>query len=314
MEAEEVYMKLGVKCKVESETLIGNSELNTVIDDIEYSLIPDTNGLLSEIIIRVKNSDIDKLIANISPSEYPSPAKHTLNIQLSQKDIDDIRVLFQDIESALSFSANLRKIYWEEPTYIFIPETDDERLNINVGEFTINKSYPTVLKKMTINDFTDMIKNRSKYQFLTIAKAFHREGIREYSSFRYINAFYNFYYVIEDLYGAGKTKNSAIENEFKKDINFREIVTWMIENNIKDDHLENIKRFTLEENKKYDVDGLIELVVQVRGNLHHFSSKSSKRKGTPLNHKDFESMAFLLMGLSVRSILQKIIEENNNVT
>src|SRR5438067_1675007 len=115
---KEVHMKLGVKCKIESETFIGDSELNTVVDGKEYSLTPDSNGLLSEIVIKIKSPDIDKLIANISPLAYPSPAKHALNIQLSQEDIDDVTMLLQDIESALSFSANLKKISWEEPTYI----------------------------------------------------------------------------------------------------------------------------------------------------------------------------------------------------
>jgi hypothetical protein len=306
-------MKLGIKCKIDSETFIGNLEMNVVFDGKEYSLVSNSSGLLSEIIIKIKGPNVDKQIPKISPLAYPSPAQYELNLPLSKEDVDDVTSLLQDIESALSFSANLKKIYWEEPTYVFIPETDDERLNIDINKFTVHRSFPVVPKLLTIDNFTDILRNRNKYQFLTIAKAFHREGIREYDSFRFINAFYNFYYVIEDLYGAGKTKNAAIENEFKKDVNFREIVAWMMEDNIKDNHLENIKLFIAEEHRNYDVDGLIELIVHVRGNLHHFSSKSSKRKGTPFNHQDFESMAFLLMGLSTRSILQKIIEKNNGI-
>ncbi len=308
-------MKLGIKCKIEANTFIGHSVLNTEIDGKEYSLIPNDSGLLSEIIIKTKSPDIDKQIAKISPVAYPSPAKHALTIQLSEKDIDEVRKLLQDIESSLSFSANLKKIYWEEPEYMFIPETEEERRNINVMSFQkVNKGYSEATAILTIHDFTDMINNRSKYQFLTTVKAFHREGIREYNSFRYINAYYNFYFVIEDLYASGKTKNYEVENELKRDESFREIVEWMMNNkNIKDMHLVNIKRFLAEEHKTYDVDGLIELIVRVRGNLHHFSSKSSKRKGTPLNQNDFESMAFFLMGLSVRSILQKILEKNQGI-
>ncbi len=138
--------------------------------------------------------------------------------------------------------------------------------------------------------------------------------MREFNSFRYINAFYNFYFVIEDLYGKGKTKNFGIEKEFKKNKTFRDLVEWMINNDkISGRHKRNIKSFLLEEHKSYNVDGIIELIIKVRGNLHHFSSKSSKHTGTPLNNKDFESMAFLLLGLSYRSILQKIYERNKDI-
>jgi hypothetical protein len=305
-------MKLEFKCKVESKTYIGSSVLETTIADKDFILIPDEKSLLKEIIIRVKIKNPNDIISKISPSNIPG-VNHDLTIKVGEEIDNEITELLQYLEASLSFLGNLKKIYWEEPKLIFIPENDEDKINVNVMSFAVHKKYPDVEKILTMDAFRNIVSDKKKYEFLTIVKSFFREGLREFESFRYINAFYNFYFVIEDLYGKGKTKNYEIEEEFKKNKTFREFIEWMITKQISGRHKVNIEKFISEEHKSYDIDGLIELIVKVRGNLHHFSSKSSKRKGTPLNNKDFESMAFLLLGLSNRSILQKIYERNKGI-
>jgi len=305
-------MKLEFKCKIESKTYIGNSMLETTIEDKDFTLIPDEKGLLKEITIRVKIEKPDSIISKFAPSNTPG-VKHNLTIKLDEGVTDEITELLQYLEANLSFLGNLKKIYWEEPKLTFIPENDEDRINVNVMSFAVHNKYPDVEKILTIDAFRNIVSDKKKYEFLTIVESFFREGLREFISFRYINAFYNFYFIIEDLYGKGKTKNYEIEEEFKKNETFREFVEWMITSWISGRHKINIEKFLLEEHKSYNVDGLIELIVKVRGNLHHFSSKSSKHKGTPLNNKDFKSMAFLLLGLSNRSILQKIYERNKGI-
>jgi hypothetical protein len=78
-------------------------------------------------------------------------------------------------------------------------------------------------------------------------------------------------------------------------------------------HRVNIERFCKEERVGYDIDGIIELLLKVRGRLHHYSGRSSKHQGTPFDHEDFESVAFMTMGLAVRCILQRIVKINLNV-
>jgi len=141
-------------------------------------------------------------------------------------------------------------------------------------------------------------------------KLFERDGMNEFHSLRYIQAYYNFYFVLEDLYGEGKTQNKDVEQKFKSNQVLRSIIQDVLDNVIKRNvnHLQNIQNFLREENKSFDIDGIIELIVRVRGNLHHYSGKSTKRKGTPLNQGDFESMAYLLMGISVKSINQAMYQ------
>lgn len=305
-------MKLEFKCKVNSRTYIGINELKTSVNGKDFILKPDEKGILKEIIVITQVPESKKIISKITPTES-AKIKHEININIDKDIVGEIENLLQYLESSLSFSANLNKINWEEPELIFIPENDEDKKNINILNFTVNKSYPEDETILTIESFREIVLEKDKYDFLTVVKSFYREGKREFNSFRYINAFYNFYFVIEDLYGRGKTKNFEIEKEFKKDKNFRAFIEWMITKNLNGKHKTNIEKFIKEENKLYDVDGLIELIVRIRGNLHHFSAKSSKHKGTPFNQHDFESIAFLLMGLAVRSILQKIYEKNKGL-
>lgn len=305
-------MKLEFKCKVKSKTYIGNSILETSISGKDFTLIPDEKGLLKEIVIITQVPSSKRVVSKIVPSNSPE-AKHEINIDLGEGVVDEVENLLQYLESTLSFSANLEKISWEEPDLKFIPETEQDKADVNILSFSSQKSYPDEEKILTLDAFRDIVLEKGKYEFLTVVKSFYREGKREFNSFRYINAFYNFYFIIEDLYGNGKTKNFDIEKEFKKSSDFRSFVDWMMTKNLEGRHKKNIEKFLKEENKLFDIDGLIELIVMIRGNLHHFSTKSTKHKGTPLNQQDFESIAFLLLGLSVRSILQKIYERNKGL-
>ena len=49
---------------------------------------------------------------------------------------------------------------------------------------------------------------------LTTIESFWREGENEMFAGRFINAFYNFYFVLEGLYGNRKWRNDDLEAEF----------------------------------------------------------------------------------------------------
>jgi hypothetical protein len=144
---------------------------------------------------------------------------------------------------------------------------------------------------------------------MIIPKSFFREGINDCQSFRYINAFYNFYFIIEDLYGNGKNKNAAVMHELETSEDFKSFVQWMLEDiRAHRKHYKNINIHLKEMHENYDVEGIIHLLVHMRGRLHHFSGKSSLLQGNPFNQNTFQTIAYLAMGLAVKSILQKILK------
>jgi hypothetical protein len=294
-------MKIGMKCKVDSTTEIGKEPIQVTVDGTDFILVPSEDGLLKELSVIVGLANENGFISNISPSREITV---DYDKQISDKLID----MIQYIDASLSFLFGVIKIYWEERETSFIAESEEEQRNLDVMSYSLRQHYPEQQRiRLTADVFKDIIQRKSKDDPLKIVMLFHREGIREFHSLRYIQAFYNFYFILEDLYGEGKTQNREIEQKFKANQTLRIVIQDVLDTVIKPigNHLQNIQNFLREENKSFDVDGIIELIVRVRGQLHHYSRKSTKRKGTPLNQKDFESMAYLLMGLTVKCIIEE---------
>lgn len=277
-----------ISVKYEGDSYIKSPfELN--LEPFKISVVCDKNKIVNELIISKKLTDYEKYLPKLKTEE---PHKHSLNIT-SGPDFEDIISLIQTIESLGSFWFRVKKIYWETPKRDWIPENDEERKRIQVTGIKFKQEYPKIPIEFSPRLLTEMVILRDNYKHLIIPMAFYREGRNEFSSFRYVYAFINFYFYLEDLYGFGKTKNIQVEKQFIKSEQINRALNQTI-NSFSKRHQNNLKEFLRIENYQYDNIGIIKLIVKVRGNLHHFSQKSSKKKGHPLNQKDFETMAYLL--------------------
>lgn len=299
-------MKLSLECSVEGKVKI-DKELRVVEGSKEYLLIPDKEGWLSKIKIIKKVAAPNRYSAKILPGN--GKAKHVVRITGEREEYLELIREFQELEGILSMdtTGSLKSIGWDAPTEDFIAETEEEEKQVQVHGLSLKKEYPEYPASLDEEGFGRIIRNKEHYVSLMVPQAFFREGVNEFHSRRYINAFCNFYFILEDFYGKGKTRNKDIAEEFRSSKEFRRFVDAVIEDvNKYARHRMNIERVCKEERVGYDVDGIIELLWKVRGRLHHYSGRSSKRQGTPFDHEDFESVAFLAMGLAVRSILQRI--------
>jgi len=307
-------MKLSLECSIKGKVKIGR-QLKVVNGLKEYLLIPDDKGWLSSIKLIKKVAVPQKYSAKIEPGE--GEAKTKIVISGDREEYLELVREFQELESVLSFATNgsLKSIAWDSPKEDFIPETDEEKGQVSVCGFHFTEEYPDYPVFLDEREFDVIIKSKEHYRSLIVPKAFYKDGTNEFTSHRCINAFYNFYFVLEDIYGKGKTKNKDVADAFRNSKDFREILEWMINENLDkyEKHRLSIERFCDEEKVTYDTDGLIDLIQKVRGNLHHYSSKSSKHLGTPFSHEDFESIAFLTMGLALQTILWKVVEINQSM-
>lgn len=303
-------MKYSIECEVDSKIIL-DEDIRYYENGKEFILISDENKLLSVIKIIADVSNPSLFYSNVE--SCPETRMHYMIINRDNQIYEELIDEFQQIESILAFSTqSLRKIYWENPKEELIPETEKEKEKLSVIGINWEMSHHEKYTPLNENEFTEMMEDRDKYADLRIPKAFFREGINDFESFRYINAFYNFYFIIEDLYGGGKSKNKDVEKELKKSDEFKSFVQWMIDNLHNDNkkHFDNICNYLKRHNKNFDIDGLIFIIVRMRGQLHHYSGKSTQVHGTPFNQKDFESIAYLSLGLAVRAILHKILEIN----
>ncbi len=291
-----------LKVKMEGNTYI-KKPYKMKVGNYLVSVENDKKNYVTFLTIGRRIKDYKEYLPKITVKEDSTPHIHIPVVPY----YDDIIDLIKHIESLGSFWFQIKKIYWGEPEIIWVPENKEEAKLIHdssANNIKFTQQYDTAPLEMRPDILKEIIEKRDMYEHLIIPLSFYREGRNEFELKRYINAYYNFYFYLEDLYGNGKTKNYQIRREFLKSNQFKEAVSKTLEefkNDPSKKHYKNLKTFLKLESCSYDIEGVISLIVKVRGNLHHFSQKSSKKLGHPFNQKDFETMAFLLMSICVKT-------------
>lgn len=209
--------------------------------------------------------------------------------------------VLQYLESLGGFWFGVARIHWEEAEERWIPETDAEQSELNVYAHSSKLNYPprrSLLKPMYL---ARVLANREAFVDLVVPLSFYREGVNDYRTHRYVNAFINFYFFLEGLFSEGKTKNRQVLEAFLRSDTLKQATDSALKRlnqpgNIV--HRRSLHDFLREEGCNDSIEGWLELLVKVRGNLLHFSIASTKRKGHPLNQADFRSIAYVTLTIA----------------
>jgi len=104
----------------------------------------------------------------------------------------------QTIESNLAFATQglLKRVRWDNPQKEYIPESDEERELIAIRNISTNKKYPQPEANVTPNLLIGLVKLSSNYESIALAKAFWREGMVYHENLQYVQAFYQFYFIL----------------------------------------------------------------------------------------------------------------------
>lgn len=300
-------MKFLLQCKVESKIII-EKEISVTEGERAYIFIPNNEGILSEIKIISNVKNPEKFYSEIKPGVQD--IKCDFIIKRDTNLYEDMINDFQKLESLLSIN-NLKKIHWETPKEEYIPESKEEKDALKMLSFNYTKKYSDPPTHLREQDLAKTIRTKDRYETLMIPLSFFREGVNEFKQYRYINAYYNFYFIIEGLYGSGKTKNKDVEREFLKSKEFMQIAEDVKKEFIDNDkeYLNNINSLLIERQQPYSTESIIRLIVKIRGEIHHYTGKK-KSIGIPFNHRYFKYIAFVVQALALRSILEKTVEIN----
>ena len=313
-------MKFGVVCDIEGKTYLENG--GTIENEgCRYIFYVNDDGLLKQIrIISDVNDPEVYYYQRTEEADGTAIVKRSYEEHIKDKLISEL----QRLESTLALIANIKRVYWNKPTFEYYPETTEEyaRFNILPIWFFLHERTtddPTLVKMDTLVDF---IRHRDLFQPLVVPMAFFREAKTEYSNARYINAFFNSYFIIEGLFANGKWRSDAVIEELTNSNVFSEFVqVFLDEVAVNDDPMEGLTRTQLADDlhargEEYTVQGLIKLLVRSRGDLHHFSIGSTKAQGTPLNNADYKRLAliaFKFAGDSLTYYLQQQASEKKSV-
>ncbi len=216
---------------------------------------------------------------------------------------DELMSLLGYIESLGSFWLSIDRLRWNHAERTWLPETEDEKRLLQVSRVKIDTEWPVRLVKIKPGDIAQLLAERSKSEGLVVPLAFLREGTNDYHENRYIFAFLNFYQFLGWMYGGGKTKNYAVVHEFQSSPHMQAAVKEVLERwkDIPgyDRNLKKLDEAVTGRNLELSPDGIIEYLVDVRGDLSHFRPRPSVRRERPLDHDKFRVPAYLAMSVCV---------------
>jgi hypothetical protein len=133
------------------------------------------------------------------------------------------------LESHLAFSADgtVKSFAWDRMEVELIPDSVDEspavrKVGVRGSRLKWHAGLGDELLRMAAEA-------TQSHQRTEIAKSFWREARREFESDRYIQAYYNFYFVIEGLYAGGKSSEREIIKAFARSKRLAESTALILE-------------------------------------------------------------------------------------
>jgi hypothetical protein len=300
-------MKYGLECAVTSRLKLPGE--HTVSDNEQtMTFIPNASGVFAQI----------KVTASV-----PNPARFktykvvdmqhkTFSIHVDRDEELHKRLMssIHSVESVLGFYFDLSDIHWNQLEAFVEPESDEEAKQLEILRWFMTQSIGGAKQEITVEQLDLAVVTAKSTADLTTTLAFHREGSKDMRDLRYISAFFSFYFVLEGLFGNGKTKNDAVRAEFKRSTRLVAAIQDMIDKGLPPSFgedegiLERLRRM----NKPCTPDSIIDLLVSTRGDVHHNVGNPKRPGGSPLIVAKFQTFSMFCMNLC-QMILHQEIED-----
>ena len=260
----------------------------------EYSFeIQD--GFIRKLSVTVPNFPIENT-PQITPQNSGRVKAH-INIPLDPY-LFFIQEEVRTLEGLLSLYG-IHQIDTEHPKIKWLPENDEEKKKLQMYEFKTSYTEPDQNKfiPLPFDIIARSIIASKEAKQIQIPLSFFRKGSIDVYERRFIEAIYDFYFMLETCYGNGKTKNYAIKKEFEKSEELKKSINKVIQD--KNSRLSKDPKFSKIYEKNYSAktaEEIISHLVELRGFLHHHSLKR-KDIWHPEQQKEYEIDATFLQRL-----------------
>ncbi|CAN5679599.1 hypothetical protein BH23PAT2_BH23PAT2_10110 [soil metagenome] len=290
-------MKYRITARVEGDTIaVGDF----VAQHGKYSIgvKVDKANRVEEFYIESQLNDDDKL-----PTIENGTGPVRLNITYQKPECrDDMMEKLIYFESLGAFWWRVKSFNLYEAREDWVPENDADRQRVKLLGFSMQQSYnkqPQPLHDHQIKDLLDMEDGEKE---MVIPMAFYREASINFENHKYIIAFQNYFLMIEGLHGRGLSGTNQLVGALMSTPELNSATERMLKKVMAEptnQHFKTLERELKELGKSMEVEGLIYWLVSTRGQLMHFSVKSSKKQGTPLVHGDYRTHAYVASGICI---------------
>ncbi len=305
-------MRIRATCDVTSRTAL-TERICGQHDGWTYTLVPDQRGLLA-------SAEIECSVPRpeLFYSSVVNTPERTIKATVIHRSDDELLARlqreFQLLESLLALQYGVSSIRWAAMRYDLLFDSDAERAAANIHSWHSDRAVFGTIAEIDLETFQGLLEHKDRYTALAAPLSFYREGLNDYATLRFINAFFNFYFIFEGFYGRGKTKNYAVEEEMKKSADFAEAITEALQDMKK--ICPDIYERLCAEMKCSDPpapDAIIKHFVSMRGKLHHFTNNPNRVEGTPFTHELFEPVAEAARQIALGVLFTEIANINERV-
>lgn len=310
-------MRFIVRCEVEADVILPRRlELRKDGRLFELEVGADNRWNILRVTAPVKYPKRFKW--GMEPVPKPKPANvapYKIRGEFDEELYEDIIADIQALESTFSVFFSIKQIDWRHPILNVEFEPGDwrnpawgnlENVQVNQGKLPPERPQEKAFVQIAFMGLAS--------HHLTTIESFWREGQNELYAGRYINAFYNFFFVLEGLYGNGKY-NDKLEGEFKNSAELRGSIEVYLASDQLNKHIEQVYEM-LPDQKKQELpthETLIRLLIRTRNRLHHFANDPKKEQASPLNHDKFEGITTLVRFLAHKGLVKRALEVNGAV-
>lgn len=258
----------------------------------------DERGLNQVSIEReLSDAEISKLDNRIENPQLGNPG--VISLGISEEIRREGHETLQTLESLFGLY-NVKKLYWRDAAIELIPQSELEKsLDVKKIDLELSKSETPHVWKYDPKDV-----DWEHIERLKTPLAFFRRGCRFVHNLEYINAYTNFYFIIEGFYSEGDHTN--VESTYLESSELMKAAETGFDASM-DSLRDGLEPFFEFYGKDRSPEGLIRLYVVIRHQLNHFFHEhSGPHTPSPFDQYDYEPVCLSLMHLTYYILLTKV--------
>lgn len=210
------------------------------------------------------------------PVIHPDPAPGiSAQIEPKTPHLPWIQRELQALQGLLAL-IGLRSIELEQPEIEWLPESDDERGQLQLFSFKRNREPlpDDQLAPVSFDLIARAVIAADAATDIELPLNFFRRGMLDVYDRNYIEAIYNFYFLLETVFGDGKFKKAAVSNAFLSSDQLRSCVQRALsDSGPLIAHDPRIRAQFDQSYGKMTVEEAVEKIIELRGYLHHHTAK-----------------------------------------
>jgi hypothetical protein len=284
-------------------------------DDLLFEFIRGPEGRMTGVAvsIRIPEDELGMYLGSFDSKPDDPNLVAVVRLGGDSATRDRLTLELQMLESELAFHYRdrVKRMRWDAPTRNILAETEEEEAIPRITGFSQSTSRRDKPVFVEPSDVARMATKLPLYGDLYILKGFLRHAQNHYLDEEYIQAFAQAYLVVEALFAGGKFKKVAVLEEFAESQTLSRICEHALgSDGLRQDHRDSLEPLFKHYRCELLPKEIPRFLFEVRGDLFHFSRRSSRALHSPFRQQEFKGAAFLCEYVASLGVMFEVISIN----